>query len=100
MLFLAYAFAVAVLVSPYRRWLRTPGPYAGAAIAIVLFLPHVIWQMQLGWPTLEFMANAQENKNFFTIGSFLSAQVLQQNPLLLPLWLGGLLALIFLPALR
>jgi hypothetical protein len=43
-------FAVAIVLTPARRQLRTPGPYLAAAIAAALFLPHVLWQMAHGWP--------------------------------------------------
>jgi hypothetical protein len=39
------------------RWL-----WLGAAVAIALFLPHVVWQARHGWPTREFVANAQRAK--------------------------------------
>lgn len=47
-----------------RRWdvARSPWPWAGAGLAVVLFLPHVLWQAAHGWPTSEFVANAQQNK--------------------------------------
>ena len=53
---LVFGFAVVagLLLTRQRRQLAIPSPYVGGAIALVLFLPHVIWQMLNGWPTLEF----------------------------------------------
>ena len=82
---------VGLLLTPQRRWLKTPWPWLAAAIAIVLFAPHVLWQVRHGWPTLEFMRNATEHK--MTAKSpltYLGEQVLIMHPLALPLWLAGL----------
>lgn len=91
MLFLGFGIAVALLVTRERRRLLTAGPYLTAAIALLIFLPHIIWQFGNGWPTLEFMENARDHKNYFALGDFISAQILQQHPLLAPLWVGGIL---------
>ncbi|RPJ74804.1 MAG: phospholipid carrier-dependent glycosyltransferase, partial [Acidobacteria bacterium] len=49
--------AVGLIVTPFRRLIARPGPWAAAAIALLLFAPHLVWQWQNGWPTLEFMRN-------------------------------------------
>jgi hypothetical protein len=82
-----------MLLTPERRHLRTPWPYLAFVIAAGLFLPHVVWQVQHGWPTLEFMRNAMEEKYVArSAGDFVGEQVLMMNPLSLPIWLAGLVA--------
>ncbi len=39
------------------RWI-----WLGGAIAVALFVPHVIWQAQNDWPTREFVERAQQGK--------------------------------------
>src|SRR5204863_7228874 len=41
-----------ILVSPGRRVLLTPWPWAAVGIGLLLFAPHVAWQVQNGLPTL------------------------------------------------
>jgi hypothetical protein len=80
-----------LLTTPARRVLRTPWPWVGAAVAAVVAAPHLVWQVVNGWPTVEFVRNAQE----FKIAeqspmSFLAGIVLMMGPVMLPIWLAGL----------
>jgi hypothetical protein len=59
--FLGAGLALGVLV--FRRdVLARRGIWLGAGLAGLLFLPHVVWQVANGFPTREFIANAQEHK--------------------------------------
>lgn len=98
MAFLAGALAFGLLLTPARRVLRTPWPWVAAAIAAVMFAPHLSWQARHGWPTLEFARNAQEFKIAdLSAGSFIGEQFLLVHPLNAPLWLGGLALLVIRP---
>jgi hypothetical protein len=89
-----FAVVVGILLTRHRRHLATPWPYLGGAIAALIFLPNVVWQMAHGWPTLEFMRNAMEFKNYpVSPLEFLQQTALTLNPISLPLWAGGLLFL-------
>ena len=91
-----FGLAVGLIATPERRHLRTRGPWLAAGIAALLFLPHLIWQVTHGWPTLEFMANAGSQKmQRVNPLDFLRIQVRVHHPLLFPLWLGGLGWLLF-----
>ncbi|MEO5730309.1 MAG: glycosyltransferase family 39 protein [Byssovorax sp.] len=91
-LWLGAGVAVALVLFD-RPALRTRGPYVAAAIAAALFLPHLVWQVQSGFPTVEFMRNALQLKyrerSFF---GFLTEVVLVMNPATLPIWAVGLVA--------
>ena len=94
-LWLGAGFAAALLLTPARRQLTTAGPYVAAAIAGVIFLPHVIWQATHAWPTLEFMRNAASEKmQRNTPLSFIADQVVNLHPITLPVWGTGLVALL------
>ncbi len=91
MLFLGLGILVGLLLSPARRQLATRWPWIAGALALALFAPHVLWQVRHGWPIVEFVRNAQENKiASLSLGQFLSAQVLLMHPLTVPIWFGGL----------
>ncbi|MDH4036160.1 MAG: glycosyltransferase family 39 protein [Candidatus Krumholzibacteria bacterium] len=95
------ALLAGALVTPQRRWLRTRGPYLAGAIAALIFLPHVLWQISNGWPTREFIENAQRYKiTALSPPGFLAGVMMEMSPPLAPLHLVGIAALFFLPSLR
>ena len=95
-LWLGFGLAVGLLGTGMRRTLRTPWPWAAAAISGLLFLPHLLWQVRHGWPTLEFVRNATGEKMVDVQPlEFLGSQVTMMNPATLPLWLAGLAWLLF-----
>jgi hypothetical protein len=83
---------VGLLVTSYRRWFRTPWPYAAAGLAFLLFLPYIVWNFQNDFATLEFIRNATSTK-YGGLGAdtFLVGQILVNNPVTFPLWVTGLL---------
>jgi 4-amino-4-deoxy-L-arabinose transferase-like glycosyltransferase len=91
MLWFGLGLAVGLVLTPERRWLATPWPYLAAALCFALFAPHIVWQLQHGLPTLEFMRNAAEQKmvSKSPLG-FAAEQLLMMNPLAAPFWLAGL----------
>jgi 4-amino-4-deoxy-L-arabinose transferase-like glycosyltransferase len=83
--------AMGLVLTAQRRWLATPWPWLAGAIAFALFAPHLLWQLEHGWPTLEFMHNATSLKMVRKSPlEFASAQLLVMNPVVTPLWLAGL----------
>lgn len=97
----AVALAVGVGVTPLRRALRGPWPWAGALLAAVVVAPHLLWQLENGWPFLEFVANARAHKMADTgPGALLIGLLVLFHPVAAPVWLGGLGALLAAPALR
>lgn len=97
--FLAFGLMVGLLLTPQRRHLASPWLWLGGALAVLIFLPHLWWQLQTGWPSLEFMANATAEKNLpVSPSTFASQQLVLLNPLFAPLWAAGLLALLLSPS--
>ncbi len=100
-LWLAAGIAAAIVLTPARRALLTPGPYLAATIAALIFLPHVLWQIANGWPTLEFIRNASSEKmQSRTPLAFMAEQVMNLHPITLPIWGAGLVGLFVHPRLR
>jgi len=91
MLFLGSGLFVGLLLTRQRKHLLSGWFWAGGAVAGLIFIPHIAWQMRYGWPTLEFMANAQKFKMLaLSPADFLGQLMLEVNPFTVPLWLAGL----------
>ena len=82
---------VGLVLTAERRWLATLWPWVSAGIALLLFAPHVVWQIQHDWPTLEFVRNATQHKMVSKgPATFAAEQLVIMHPLLAPFWLAGL----------
>ena len=98
-LWLGLGLFAGLLSTPPRAVLRSPWPWAAAALAACVFLPHVLWQVAYGWPTADFMRIATTQKMLPVSPLELFAQqVLVWNPLALPVWAVGFIALLRRPA--
>jgi hypothetical protein len=72
-----------------------------AGIALAVFAPHLVWQQQIGWPTLEFMANARAEKMVpMSPPAFFAEVSLETHPFNLLLWVPGLVWLFVARAAR
>ena len=91
--FYIVGLAVGVLATPLRRSLVRPWIYAGAAIALVMVLPNILWQQQHGWPFIELGKAGAGGKNLaMSPLEFFAQQFLFIGPLAAPVWLAGLWA--------
>jgi hypothetical protein len=90
--FFCVSVAVALLLVPERRALRSPWPWIGAGLALLVFLPNLIWQFRHDFATLEDLRNVARSGKNVRLGpaDFVLQQVLLLHPVLFPLWLGGL----------
>jgi 4-amino-4-deoxy-L-arabinose transferase-like glycosyltransferase len=90
--FFAVALAIALVLSRERRALRTPWPWLGAGTALLIFAPNIVWQVRHDWPTLEDLGNVARLGKNVVLGplAFFGQQALLLHPVLLPLWIGGL----------
>jgi 4-amino-4-deoxy-L-arabinose transferase-like glycosyltransferase len=87
------ALAIALLFTPRRRSLLKPWVWLGAALALALMLPNILWQAAHGWPFLELGKAGANGKNLaMSPAAFLLQQVLQIGPLAALVWLAGLWA--------
>lgn len=77
MLFFGAGTVAALMLTPRRRDLMQPWIWLGGIIAALIVLPHLLWEVHRGWPTLEFIHNATAEKNApLSVGEFLRAQPL------------------------
>lgn len=90
--FLVAGLVVGVLLTGARRYLRSPWLWAGVGLALLIFLPNLIWQTKHNFVSLEFLSNIHDRD--VRIGrsvSFYTDQLLfNGSPLTIALVLVGL----------
>jgi hypothetical protein len=80
--------------------LRSPLLWVGAALAAAIWLPNLLWQATNGWPQLELAADVSADGAGESRAALLPLQLLLIGPLLVPVVVAGLWALLRDPALR
>lgn len=91
-LFFGFALFFAVLLTDLRRELLKPWIWFGAAIAGLIFLPNLVWQIHRNFPTLEDLENVRRTGKNVVLPplAFILQQILMEQPILFPFWLAGL----------
>lgn len=77
-----------------RHHLRSPWAWGGAALALALWAPNLLWQATHGWPQLALAEDI--NAEYGVLGErlgYLAFQLIQFSPLAVPLWVAGLVGL-------
>ena len=95
--FFLFGIAVGLICTRERRFILTRQLWIGAAIALAIFLPNLIWLVRHDFPFLELMHNIRQTHRDVVRGpvSFMTDQAMIMNPMLFPLWAGGLVWLFF-----
>ena len=87
-----FAVTVALLLTEHRREFARRWIWIAGGIATALFLPNIIWQIRHHFPTIEDLANVRREGKNVVLGplAFVKEQILAAQPILLPVWLSGL----------
>jgi 4-amino-4-deoxy-L-arabinose transferase-like glycosyltransferase len=98
--FLVAGIVLGVLLTKERRHLTSRWLWGGVALSLLIFLPNLIWQLQHGFVTLEFLGSIHERDVRIgrTSGYLLDQLYVTANPLTIPLWAAGLCYYLFMPA--
>jgi hypothetical protein len=93
----AAALIAGLLLTRQRKLLFTPWLLAGGALAFLIFLPNLIWNIQNHWPFLELMQNVRATGKDVILppGKYLLQQIMMLNPASFPFWFAGLLFYFF-----
>jgi 4-amino-4-deoxy-L-arabinose transferase-like glycosyltransferase len=100
--FFIAGIVAAVLFTPLRAHLRSRWLWIGAALSIAIAAPNLVWQATHGFVSLEFLRHihARDVRIGRTAHFFVEQLYLAVNPLTLPLWIAGLVAVWREPRLR
>jgi 4-amino-4-deoxy-L-arabinose transferase-like glycosyltransferase len=97
MLIFGFGIVAGLALTRERRWLRSRWFWAGGAIAFLIFLPNLLWNIQNHFPFLELQANIRRSGRDVGLSplTFFGEEILAMLPLSAPIWLAGLWYLFF-----
>jgi hypothetical protein len=93
-----FAMVIGLLLTPVRKAFGSRWIWVAGGVALLIFLPNLLWNIQHHWPFLELMRNIKASGRDIEMSplSYVGRQVFLINPILFPIWLIGLLSLFFL----
>src|SRR5258708_33528614 len=90
-LLFGFSFFIALLVTRQRRLLQNAWIWTGALVALLIFLPNLLWEIKNDWRTPEILRNVDLYKNAHVSWlGFIGQQALLIHPLATPICLAGL----------
>jgi len=97
MLFFGFGLFVGLVLTKQRRQFASPWIWLGGLVALLIFLPNLLWEIHRGLPTIELLRNVQQSGRNTETGPlrFLALQALMIfHPLTAPVWIAGLVELL------
>ena len=91
---LLLTFAAGLLLVGPRRVLASGWLWAGAAIALVIGLPNVLYQVANGFPQLDMAEALASNKGDDARADMIPLQILLLGPPYVPIWIAGVVSLL------
>ena len=92
-----FAVVVGLLLTRERKAFAGPWIWIAGAIAFLIFLPNLLWNIQHSFPFFELLRNIRESGRdvVFTPLGYLKAQMMLLTPVTLPVWLLGAMYFFF-----
>jgi Dolichyl-phosphate-mannose-protein mannosyltransferase len=96
-LVLGLGIAAGLILTPQRRALASKWLWLGGAAALLIFLPNLLWNVHYHFPFLELTRNIRADGRDVQLSpvQYFAQQILLIHPLAAPVWIVGLLALLF-----
>jgi hypothetical protein len=95
--FFVFGIVVGLLLTEPRRTLMNKWIWLGGLAAFLIFLPNLLWNVHYHWPFRELMRNIRADGRdvVLPVGQYFFQQAFLIHPLTAPIWIAGLLALLF-----
>jgi hypothetical protein len=92
-----FAVVAGLVLTKERKAFGDKWIWIAGAVAFLIFLPNLLWNIEHHWPFLELMRNIRESGRDlpFTPLGYIRAQILLMTPLTFPIWLAGVLYFFF-----
>jgi 4-amino-4-deoxy-L-arabinose transferase-like glycosyltransferase len=96
-LFFGFGLFLGLLLTKQRKQFAQPWIWLGGLMALLIFLPNLVWEIQRHFSTIELLRNVQRSGRNTELGplNFLLMQALIIfHPLSAPVWIAGLVELL------
>lgn len=92
MLIFGAGIAAGLILTPQRKVFSSPWIWVGGAIAFLIFLPNIVWNIQHHFPFVELQMNIRRSGRDVALSplAFFGQEILTMHPLSLPIWAAGL----------
>jgi len=92
-----FGMVIGLLLTAQRRVFFNPWIWVGGAAAFLVFLPNLLWNIHYHWPFVQLMHNirAEDRDVILPLPQYFFQQTLLIHPLTAPIWIAGLIALLF-----
>jgi 4-amino-4-deoxy-L-arabinose transferase-like glycosyltransferase len=92
-----FAVVVGLLLTEQRRMLFHKWIWMGGLAAFLIFLPNLLWNVHYHFPFVELMRNIKAEGRDVALSplEYLLQQCLLMQPIVAPLWIAGVIALLF-----
>jgi len=93
---LGFGIVVGLVLTQQRSVFKKKWFWLGGAVAFLIFLPNLLWNLSNHWPFLELMHNIRTSGRDVQLSplEFFTQQVLLLHPLTAPIWITGVFALL------
>lgn len=94
---MCFAIVLGFLLTKERRLLFNRWLLLGGLAAFLIFLPNLLWNLHYGWPFVQLQRNIHASGRDVQLSAFqyFAQQWLLTLPLAAPIWITGILALLF-----
>ena len=95
--FFGLGILVGLILTSERKVFASKWFWIAGAVALAIWMPNIIWNLQHHWPFIELMRNVQTSGRDTKLGpiAFIVQQIMVLGPITFPFWLAGALFLLF-----
>ena len=92
-----FAVVVGLLLTPERKAFAKPWIWIAGALALLIFLPNIIWNIRHDWPFFELLRNIRESGRDVALSplEYVARQIFLIGPANFPIWVIGAFYLLF-----
>ena len=91
-----FSIVIGLVLTDERRFFLNPWIWLGGSVALLIFLPNLLWNIHYHWPFVQLMHQIRADGRDVVLpaGEYFVQQTLLLHPLTTPIWITGCIALL------